>query len=110
MRQQLGYVRRNFAHIDTLIAPGAMLSELKKNLYRKLLVVSEVYRQQQLMYEQGCHRIDDRIVSITQPHVRPIVRFTALAAIAPIVKFRFGCWTIGYAQQGDFLIKTSTKL
>lgn len=74
MRQQLGYVRRNLAHIDTLIAAGAMLSELKKNLYRNLRVVSEVYRQQQLMYEQGCHRIDDRIVSITQPHVRPIVR------------------------------------
>ncbi len=74
MRQQLGYVRRNLAHIDTLIAAGSMLSELKKNLYRNLLVVSEVYRQQQLMYEQGCHRIDDRIVSITQPHVRPIVR------------------------------------
>ncbi len=74
MRQQLGYVRRNLAHIDTLIAAGAKLSELKKNLYRNLLVVSEVYRQQQLMYEQGCHRIDDRIVSITQPHVRPIVR------------------------------------
>ncbi len=74
MRQQLGYVRRNLAHIDTLIAAGAKLSELKKNLYRNLLVVSEVYRQQQLMYEQGCHRIDDRIVSIPQPHVRPIVR------------------------------------
>jgi hypothetical protein len=74
LRQQLGYVRRNLAHIDTLIAAGAMLSELKKNLYRNLQVVSEVYRQQQLMYEQGCHRIDDRIVSITQPHVRPIVR------------------------------------
>jgi len=74
LRQQLGYVRRNLAHIDTLIAAGAKLSELKKNLYRNLLVVSEVYRQQQLMYEQGCHRIDDRIVSITQPHVRPIVR------------------------------------
>ena len=74
MRQQLGYVRRNLAHIDTLIATGAKLSELKKHLYRNLLVISEVYRQQQLMYEQGCHRIDDRIVSITQPHVRPIVR------------------------------------
>jgi hypothetical protein len=74
LRQQLGYVRRNLAHIATLIAAGAKLSELKKNLYRNLLVVSEVYRQQQLMYEQGCHRIDDRIVSITQPHVRPIVR------------------------------------
>lgn len=74
LRQQLGYVRRNLAHIDTLIAAGAKLSELKKHFYRNLLVVSEVYRQQQLMYEQGCHRIDDRIVSITQPHVRPIVR------------------------------------
>lgn len=74
MRQQLGYVRRNLVHIDTLIAAGAKLSELKRNLYRNLLVVSEVYRQQQLMYEQDCHRIDDRIVSITQPHVRPIVR------------------------------------
>jgi hypothetical protein len=74
LRQQLGYVRRNLAHIDTLIAAGAKLSELKKNLYRNLLVISEVYRQQQLMYAQGCHRIDDRIVSITQPHVRPIVR------------------------------------
>jgi hypothetical protein len=74
MSQLLGYVRRNLAHIDTLIAAGAMLSELKKNLYRNLLLISEVYRQQQLMYEQGCHRIDDRIVSITQPHVRPIVR------------------------------------
>jgi hypothetical protein len=38
LRQQLGYVRRNLAHIDTLIAAGAMLSELKKNLYRNLLV------------------------------------------------------------------------
>ncbi len=74
LRQQLGYVRRNLAHIEALIAAGAKLSELKKNLYRNLLVVSEVYRQQQLMYEQGCHRIDDRIVSIPQPHVRPIVR------------------------------------
>ena len=74
LRKQLAYVRRNLAHIDTLIATGAMLSELKKNLYRNLLVVSEVYRQQQSMYEESCNRIDDRIVSITQPHVRPIVR------------------------------------
>jgi len=74
LRKQLGYVRRNLAHIDALIATGAMLSELKKSLYQNLLVVSEVYRQQQSMYEEGCNRIDDRIVSITQPHVRPIVR------------------------------------
>ncbi len=39
-----------------------------------LLVVTEVYRQQLWMYENESNRIDDRIVSITQPHIRPIVR------------------------------------
>ena len=39
-----------------------------------LLVVAEVYRQQLWMYENESKRIDDRIVSISQPHIRPIVR------------------------------------
>ena len=39
-----------------------------------LLVVTEVYRQQLWMYQNESNRIDDRIVSITQPHIRPIVR------------------------------------
>ena len=91
LRQQLGYVRRNLAHIDTLIAAGAKLSELKKNLYRNLLVISEVYRQQQLMYEQGGHRIDDRIVSITQPHVRPIVRGKAGTPVEFGAKLSVSC-------------------
>jgi len=33
-----------------------------------------LYAQQKEMYSNGVHRIDDRIVSIHQPHVRPIVR------------------------------------
>jgi IS5 family transposase len=37
-------------------------------------VISEVLRQQQWMYDQRSRRIDDRIVSISQPHVRPIKR------------------------------------
>jgi len=39
-----------------------------------LLVVNELLRQQQSMYDSRSRRIDDRIVSLTQPHVRPIVR------------------------------------
>ncbi len=39
-----------------------------------MLVVTEVYRQQLWMHENEAKRIDERIVSITQPHVRPIVR------------------------------------
>lgn len=72
--KQLNYVKRNLGHIDALIAAGASLSELDQQAYRKLLVVSELFRQQQAMYQDKQHRIDDRIVSLSQPHVRPIVR------------------------------------
>ncbi|MGG6298353.1 IS5 family transposase [Leptolyngbya sp. AN02str] len=72
--QQLRYLRRNLAHIDALIAAGASLAQLDNQLYRKLLVISELFRQQQWMYQERQRRIDERIVSIAQPHVRPIVR------------------------------------
>jgi hypothetical protein len=39
-----------------------------------LLVVTEVYRQQLWLYENKKHSIEDRIVSLDQPHIRPIVR------------------------------------
>ena len=73
LRKQLGYLKRNLLHIQTL-SKEVPLTVLSKFLYRSLLVVSEVYRQQQQMYTRKTHRISDRIVSITQPHVRPIVR------------------------------------
>ena len=44
-------------HIEFLVSAGVLLSELSKSLYRILLVVSEVFRQQQSMYDQSCHRI-----------------------------------------------------
>ena len=74
IRKQLSYLRRNLAHIDSLVAAGASLSELNQQNYRLLLVVSELFRQQQWMYENQTNRIDDRIVSLTQPHLRPMVR------------------------------------
>ncbi len=72
--QQLRYVQRNLRHIDTLIEKGASLSWLSSRQYRLLLVVSELYRQQWEMYQAHKHRVEHRIVSLTQPHVRPIVR------------------------------------
>ena len=49
-------------------------------MYKLLLVINEVYRQQKWMYDQNVNRIDDRIVNIYQPHVRPIKRGKAGAA------------------------------
>ena len=73
LRKQLSYVRRNLSHIKKL-AEKPSLSALSKKQYRDVLVISELYRQQQLMYDQESHQMPGRIVSIGQPHVRPIVR------------------------------------
>lgn len=91
VREQLGYLRRNLVHIDTLVAAGASLSQLSKYLYRNLLVVSEVFRQQQWMFQHRCHRIEDRIVSLAQPHVRPIVRGKAGTPVEFGAKISVSC-------------------
>jgi len=71
--KQLCYLRRNLQNIDIMACNGLLL-HLSKRLYRDLLVIKELYRQQLLMYENRMHKIADRIVSISQPHIRPIVR------------------------------------
>jgi hypothetical protein len=91
IRKQLGYVKRNLAHIDGLVEAGAPLSALDQPLYRKLLVIAELYRQQQSMYDQQQHRIDDRIVSLSQPHIRPIVRGKAGTPVEFGAKFSASC-------------------
>lgn len=89
--QQLRYLRRNLAHIDTLIKAGASLAQLDKQLYRKLLVISELFRQQEWMYQHRQRRIDDRIVSIAQPQVRPIVRGKAGIPVEFGAKIAISC-------------------
>lgn len=75
-REQLAFLCRNLKHIDLLLAnPQALpLTQLSRQLYRNLFVCREVYRQQLEMYEANTNRISDRIVSLSQPHVRPIKR------------------------------------
>ncbi len=75
-KQQLGFLRRNLRHIDRLLAnpqalPPALLG---RRMYKNLLVCRELYRQQLEMLENHSQRVDDRIISISQPHVRPIKR------------------------------------
>jgi len=53
---------------------------LNKRQYKNLLVIHELLRQQKWMHEQRINRIDNRIVSISQPHVRPIKRGKAHAS------------------------------
>ena len=71
--KQLRFLKRNLKSIRELATPQT-LATLSKAQYKALLVIHEVYRQQLEMFESETHKIDGRIVSIRQPHVRPIVR------------------------------------
>ena len=73
VRKQIQYLRRDLAHIQEQAKDGA-LRKLSKRQYKNLLVSSEILRQQTEMYKNRTGRVDGRIVSLSQPHVRPIVR------------------------------------
>ncbi len=73
--QQVRYLRRNFKTIERMLnvyegKPFPLFGQMLKNYW----VIQEIYRQQKQMYEKKETRCDDRIVSILQPYVRPIVR------------------------------------
>ncbi len=71
--QQLRYLVRNFKHIKKLkgLSDSAPLSCRQE---QELAVIKTLYDQLKQMYEQKSHTVKDRIVSINQPHVRPIVK------------------------------------
>jgi hypothetical protein len=67
------------------------LQSLSKYYYKMLLVATEVYRQQLWMYENKKNSIDDRIVSLTQPHIRPLVRGKAGKSVEFGAKLSASC-------------------
>jgi len=75
IRKQLGYVHRNINTINVLLdqftGKDFPLSFMDQKTF---WVIQELYRQQSLMYKSRSHQLEDRIVSVSQPHVRPIVR------------------------------------
>ena len=80
IRKQLGYLARNLKTIKEMGKDRVSLFALDKIRYKNLLVINEVYRQQQWMYDHRKNKINDRIVSVSQPHVRPIKRGKAGAS------------------------------
>ena len=72
LKKQLLYLHRNFGYIDELLQrTGYSLSEKDT---KQLEFLKKLYEQQSYMYENRTHSVPDRIVSISQPFVRPIVR------------------------------------
>lgn len=75
LREQVQYLRRNLKHISSLLDyVGSSPFPLPYGLQRQYWIIQHLYAQQDGMYRDRKKRCDDRIVSISQPHVRPIVR------------------------------------
>jgi len=75
IKEQLQYLCRNLGHIEMLLdkLPGDGVP-LPFKLLRKYWIIQHVYCQQEEMWRTKKKSCLDRIVSISQPHVRPIVR------------------------------------
>lgn len=78
IKKQLGYLSRNLGYIDSMLTAGKCLTDRQKERFK---TIRKVYEQQKYMYENNCHSIPDRIVSLSQPYLRPIVRGKAKAAV-----------------------------
>jgi len=76
IKQQLQYLHRNLKHIETLLRffPEGTPLPLPRWLLSRYWVLPYLYEQQRSMYNHRSKRCDDRIVSISQPYVRPIIR------------------------------------
>ena len=79
LRKQLGYLGRNLAYLE-IMKKTHKKANLTRWMKNRLKVIHELYRQQKEMFDQKVNRIPNRIVSLSQPHVRPIVRGKAGAA------------------------------
>lgn len=79
IKKQLGYLNRNLKNI-TLLLLATKNNPLSRKQQEELEVIRELYHQQKYMYDHQVNKIENRIVSISQPHINPIVRGKANAA------------------------------
>jgi hypothetical protein len=73
--QQLRYLSRNIKSIDKLLDKVPDMSfPLEYRDQRIFWAIQHIHDQQFKMYNEHSHSVDNRIVNIYQPYVRPIVR------------------------------------
>ena len=79
IKAQLQYIRRDLGYLDSFLAEEEV--ELSQSLASMVATIRELYEQQKYMYDNKVHSVPDRIVSISQPYIRPIVRGKAKAPV-----------------------------
>lgn len=77
IKKQLQYVKRDLGYIELYLEQDDV--ELTEKQLQRIRVINELYEQQEYMYKNNTHSVKDRICSISQPYIRPIVRGKAKA-------------------------------
>jgi hypothetical protein len=79
IKEQLSYVGKN---LETLLClDDRELAVMHPKHWGRLHTIQKVLEQQMTMMQNNTHSIADRIVSLRQPHVRPIVRGKARSPV-----------------------------
>ena len=95
IRKQLGYIKRDLGYLEKYMEEGYAMPERFINYY---LTILELYRQQKYMFDNKVKRVDNRIVSISQPYIRPIVRGKAKAPVEFGAKYDVSVDEKGHAR------------
>ena len=100
IKRQLQYLRRNLGHIEQLLSywPEGTELPLPRWLLYRYWVIQHLYDQQWGMYQTKTRRCDHRIVSISQPYVRPIIRGKQNKAVEFGAKLSVSLTGEGFAQ------------
>jgi transposase, IS5 family len=89
IKLQLNYVKRDLKILNEYFDKQGYIS-LTAQEYKYFIRINHLYSQQQEMYTKKTHSIGDRLVSLNQPHVRPIVRGKRTAKVEFGAKIQVG--------------------
>ena len=112
IRKQLQYLRRDLSIIDSMLQSGLLVPAKWQT---RLETIRKIYEQQKYMYDNHTHSVPDRIVSVSQPFIRPIVRGKAGKPVEFGAKLdvsvsdgwaRLECWSFDAYNEATRLIET----
>ena len=84
----MGYIEEYWQAGYGLTASGLAMYE----------TIKELYRQQKYMFDNKTHTVEDRIVSLSQPYIRPIVRDKAISPVESGTKYDISIDENGHAR------------
>lgn len=95
IRKQLSYIKRDIKYLEDYMCEGYAPTTKEIPLLR---TIYKLYEQQHYMYQNKVHSVENRIVSISQPWLRPIVRGKAKAPVEFGAKFDLSVDENGYGR------------